>query len=205
MKVYYGGETFKYYKNKTLLPQLSANESEYGTASITGQYTGQAYMFTTIGDGDLFSRLNTTMVFTFDFNPDYYIPEGTVCHFDVIFGNIYADTSYCGTGVKIVATYTDDTTSTLYDNNAMVTLTYTGEDLPASADCLPTLGVVKSISVTPYSTARQSSAGKYYVARDFRMNTVVEGTADDYDYIEGNVSYQTPFIDNKYYIYGGRK
>lgn len=204
MKVYYGGANIKYYKNKTLLPQLSANESEYGTASVTGNNAGEAYTFTT-PEGGVYSKLNTNMIFTFAFNPDYYIPEGTVCDFNVLFGNYYGDTSYCGTGVKIVATYTDETTSILYDNNAMVTLTYTGEFLPASASCSPTLGVVKSISVTPYSTARQSSAGKYISAHGFTMSTIVEGTADDYDYIEGNQSYQTPFIDNKYYIYGGRK
>lgn len=204
MKVYYGDVNTKYYKNKTLLPVLSANVSDYGTASITGHNAGQAYMFTTY-DGGCYSKLNTAMVFTFDFNPEHYIPEGTVCHFDVLFGNIYADTSYCGTGVKIVATYTDGTTSTLYDNNAMVTLTYTGEFLPASASCSPTLGVVKSISVTPYSTAKQHSLGKYIDAHGFTMSAVVEGTADDYDYVEANPAYLTPFIDNKYYVYGGLK
>lgn len=164
-----GGEAVtRYY-----IPELSSNSSEYGTASLTGNRDAdQPYQFTTKSVG---SRENTPLVFNFAFSSLNKPSAGTVLKFSLSsFNGRYDTDSYAITGCTIVATYTDNTTETIFNDGDCIPFTgVDGDYQTVNGICNAATKEVASITLT--TIANTGTQHRYHDGGFFRLYAVVGG------------------------------
>ena len=148
---------------KYLVPQLSANTSDYGTATVqNARGNAQAYQFTT---GMIGAPAYNNLIWTIQLNNDYYMPANKVASFTIASNNsVDGAGGYYGIfGVKITYIYTDNTEEVVFDNSNFISHTWNnGAPTFATGTCTASSEIVKGIRVEPYrGTAQYCDAGYF--------------------------------------------
>ena len=168
-KIYLGTSTI-YEKQVTTtyyIPQLTSDNSTYGTASIYGNRSGSAYEFTNSIIGSNFGQATT---FYFTFNQGYTIPANTTLKFTLSSSDGYwagGDEAYAITGCSITVWYSDNTYETIYNNDSLIPFNGSETEISRTGTCTPTAKEVVYLEVT--TLANTGTSNVYYDGGKFTL------------------------------------